>query len=117
MKKIICRTLCLLFLVILIVPSLSACRGGRTMYELGDYKITEKEYNYLMGMFKKKVLVTFDSSLTDESLELELSSGVTLGDYLEARYREGFEQSLMSLLYAQSLFDELGLKLTDEVQK
>ena len=84
------------------------------MYELGDYKITEKEYNYLMGMFKKKVLVTFDSSLTDESLELELSSGVTLGDYLEARYREGFEQSLMSLLYAQSLFDELGLKLTDE---
>lgn len=84
------------------------------MYELGEYKITEKEYNYLMGMFKKKVLVSFDSSLTDESLETELSSGVTLGDYLEARYREGFEQSLMSLLYAQSLFDELGLSLTSE---
>ena len=114
MKKAICRTLCVLFLIILIIPSLSACRGERAMYELGDYKITEKEYNYLMGMFKKKVLVTFDSSLTDDSLSLELASGVTLGDYLEARYREGFEQSLMSLLYAQSLFDELGLELTDE---
>ena len=114
MKKAICRTLCVLFLIILIIPSLSACRAERAMYELGDYKITEKEYNYLMGMFKKKVLVTFDSSLTDDSLSLELSSGVTLGDYLEARYREGFEQSLMSLLYAQSLFDELGLELTDE---
>ena len=93
---------------------LTACKNGRVMYELGDYKITEKEYNYLMGMFKKKVLVTFDSSLTDESLNTELASGVTLGTYLEARYREGFEQSIMSLLYAQSLFDELGLSLTDE---
>ena len=64
---------------------LTACKNGRVMYELGDYKITEKEYNYLMGMFKKKVLVTFDSSLTDESLNTELASGVTLGTYLEAR--------------------------------
>ena len=69
MKKTICRTLCLFFLVILLIPMLSACKDGRTMYELGDYKITEKEYNYLMGMFKKKVLVTFDSSLTDRSEE------------------------------------------------
>jgi hypothetical protein len=84
------------------------------MYELGDYQITEKEYNYLMGMFKKKVLVQFDSSLTDDSLDLEISPGVKLGTYLEARYREGFEQTLISLLYSQSLFDELGLSLTDE---
>ena len=114
MKKTICRTLCLLFLVILLIPTISACGKDRAIYELGDYKITEKEYNYLMGMFKKKVLVTFDSSLTDESLSLELSPGVTLGKYMEARYRDGFEQSLMSLLYSQSLFDELGLSLTDE---
>ena len=114
MKKTICRTLCLLFLVILLIPTISACGKDRAIYELGDYKITEKEYNYLMGMFKKKVLVTFDSSLTDESLSLELSQGVTLGKYMEARYRDGFEQSLMSLLYSQSLFDELGLSLTDE---
>lgn len=96
---------------------LSSCKRDRSMYELGDYKITEKEYNYLMGMFKKKVLVSFDSSLTDDSLSMEISSGITLGDYLEARYRESFEQSIMSLLYAQSLFDELGLSLSEDELK
>ena len=116
MKKAICRTLCLVFTIFLLLPIISACGKDKAMYELGEYKITEKEYCYLMGMFKKKVLVSYGSTLNDDSLSQEISAGVTLGDYLEGRYRDGFEQSILSLLYAQSLFDELGLSLTaDEI--
>lgn len=116
LKKAICRTLCLVFVVVLFIPLLSSCGKDKSMYELGDYKITEKEYCYLMGMFKKKVLASYGSSLTDDSLSQEISAGVTLGDYLEGRYRDGFEQSVLSLLYSQSLFDTLGLSLSaDEI--
>ncbi len=114
MKKTICRTLCLIFLVILLIPAISSCGKDKAVYSLGDYKITEKEYNYLLGMFKKKMLASMDASLTDDDLNQDIGSGHTLGDYLEARYRDGFEQSVLALLISQSLFDKLGLSLTSE---
>ena len=114
MKKAICRTLCLIFMVILLIPLISACGKEKNIYTLGDYSITEKEYNYLFGMFKKKVLASMGGDLTDEDMTQEISPGVTLADYLEARYRDGFEQSILSLLLAQSLFDKLGLSLSDD---
>lgn len=114
MKRIICHTLCLIFTVLLLIPMLSACGKDKNIYELGEYAITEKEYNYLMGMFKKRALASLGGSLTDDSFETEIGDGHTFGEYFEARYRDGFEQSVMTLLYSQSLFDELGLSLTDE---
>lgn len=113
MKKTISRALSLLFLIILTMPILSSC-GSDDMYRLGDYSITEKEYNYLAGMFKKQVMVSIDPTLTDDDLSLELQSGVTLGDYIEYSYRTGFEQSVLTLLYSQLLFDEYGLELSEE---
>lgn len=113
MKKVVSKALCLLLLILLILPVFSAC-GSDDMYKLGDYSITEKEYNYLAGMFKKQIMVSIDPELTDDDLSLELQSGVTLGDYIEYSYRTGFEQSVLTLLYAQLLFDEYGLELTDE---
>lgn len=114
MKKTICRTLCLILLIILVVPALSSCKKEKNIYQLGDYGITKKEYIYLTGMFKKRVMMSIDTSLTDEDLSYEMENGVTIADYIEASYRDGFEQSVLSLLYAQSLFDKLGLSLSDE---
>ena len=114
MKKAISRTLCLIFIVIMIVPIASSCGKDKAIYSLGEYEITEKEYNYLFGMFKKKVLVSMGGDLSDEDMLQEISEGITLADYLEARYRDGFEQSVLALLLSQAIFDELGLSLTDE---
>ncbi len=113
MKKTFCRTLCLILLIILVIPIASSCKKKNTFYELGEYTITKKEYIYLSGMFKKQVMVSLDPTLTDENLAFEMENGVTINDYIEATYREGFEQSVLSLLYAQSMFDTLGLSLTD----
>ena len=113
MKKTICRTLCLILLIVLVIPFVSSCKKNKIFYELGDYSITKKEYIYLSGMFKKKVMVSLDPDLTDADLSYEMENGVTINDYIEATYREGFEQSVLSLLYAQSMFDTLGLSLTD----
>ena len=113
MKKTISRALCLLLLIVVTLPVFSSC-GNDDVYKLGDYSITQKEYNYLAGMFKKQVLVSINPDLTDSDLSLELQSGVTLSEYLEYSYRTGFEQSVLTLLYSQLLFDEYGLELTDE---
>ncbi len=108
-------------MLILTLPVLTAC-GNKDIFKLGKYSITEKEYTYLMGMFKKQILVneaknagaTFD--FTDEDLSREIQSGVTLGKYIDYKYRASFEQSVLSLLYSQLLFDEydLSLSLEDE---
>ena len=113
-KKALCRTLCLILLIILVVPAISSCGKEKNAYELGEYVITEKEYNYLLGLFKKRVMVSLDPSLTDDELVYEMENGVTIANYIESTYRQGFEQSVLTLLYAQSLFDKLGLSLTDE---
>lgn len=115
MKKLISRTLCLILLLVLIVPTLTSC-GNKEIFKLGKYSLTEKEYIYLTGMFKKQALVSIspNEALSDDDLSLELSSGVTLSSYLNYKYRVSFEQSILTLLYSQLLFDEYGLTLTDE---
>lgn len=117
MKKTICRTLCLILIVIMVVPMFSSCKKDGAMdgiYRLGDYRITEAEYIYLTGMFKKRVMVSIDPSLTDEDLSSELDNGSTIADYIEATYRAGFDQTVLALLYSQSMFDKLGLQLSSE---
>lgn len=115
LKKIISSTLCLILLLALVLPTLTAC-GNKDIFRLGKYTITEKEYVYLTGMFKKQVLVSLspDEKLTDEDLSMEVSSGVTLSEYINYKYRASFEQSILTLLYSQLMFDELGLSLTDD---
>ena len=115
MKKLISRALCLILLLVLALPTLTAC-GNKEVFTLGKYSITEKEYIYLTGMFKKQALVSIspNETLTDDDLAYEISSGVTLGQYLNYKYRLSFEQSILTLLYSQLLFDEYGLSLTDD---
>ena len=115
MKKLISRTLCLILMLILALPLLTAC-GNKEVIKLGKYSLTQKEYVYLAGMYKKQSLVAISPNemLTDDDLSLEISSGVTLGQYLNYKYGAAFEQSILSLLYSQLLFDEYGLTLTEE---
>lgn len=119
MKKIICRTLCLVFAVIMMLPIIAGCNKKKTdIYVLGDYSITEKEYVYLTGMFKKSIMMSLDPSLTDKDLSYKMDNGMTIAAYIEVSYREVFEQSVLTLLYSQSMFDRLGLTLssTDEAK-
>ena len=115
MKKTICRTLCLIFAFIMIISIVSGCNKKKTdIYILGHDVITEKEYIYLTGMFKKKVMVALDPYLTDNDLNQEMENGMTISEYIEVAYRQSFEQSVLSLLFAQAMFDNLGLSLSYE---
>ena len=114
MKRIICHTLCLIFTVLLLVPMLSACGKDKNIYELGEYAITEKEYNYLMGMFKKRALASLGGSLTDDSFETEIGDGHTFGEYFEARLLFMLSAMLLGLvkkLSATTLYEWLFSRL------
>lgn len=120
LKKTASRLLCLLLLILVFVPVFSGCNKNKVLYELGEHTITEKEYVYLMGMFKKQLIVSINSSLpsneklTEESLTVENQNGVSYNSFLYQTYRESFEQSILTLLYSQLLFDEYGLELTED---
>ncbi len=114
MKKTVSRLLCLLLLVLVFVPVFSGCNKNEVLYRLGEHTITEKEYVYLMGMFKKQLMVSIDPELTEEDLTVENQNGLSYNNFLYQTYRESFEQSILTLLYSQLLFDEYGLELSDE---
>lgn len=82
------------------------------MYEYGDYTINEKEYRYLMGMYKKKTLTNL--GLSESDLDSEISPGLTYSEHFENVYRADFEQGVLSLVVSQAMFDELGLSMTEE---
>lgn len=115
MKKIICRTLCLIFALVMMIPIVSGCNKKKTdIYILGNHTITEKEYVYLTGMFKKRVMMSIDPYLTDNDLTQEMENGMTIAEYLEIAYRQSFDQTVLSLLFAQPMFEKLGLSLSYE---
>ena len=113
MKKTAIRILALIFSVVLLLPIFTSCDEEKEdVYTLGGYKISDKEYNYLFGMFKKKALVSL--GYTNSQLGYEIEDGVTLGQYLESLYREEFDYTVISLLYTEAMFDKLGLSLSYE---
>lgn len=112
LKRFFC-TLCAILCVAACLPVLSAC-GNATVYELGPYTIDEEEYAYLMCTHKRQILETIGLDEAYINYQVSEDSSTTYGEYIENMYREQFEQSVYSLLYAQALFDEYGLSLTDE---
>ncbi|MBO5262341.1 MAG: hypothetical protein J6B45_04775 [Clostridia bacterium] len=114
MKKTFFCTLCAILCVILCLPVLSSC-GEKNVYELGPYSISREEYAYLMCSYKRQIIesIGLDESYLNYPISEE-KGAITYGQYIESMYREQFEQSVFSLLYSQALFDENGLKLTDE---
>ena len=111
MKKTILRILCFSLCLILLLPLLSAC-GEKNVYELGPYSIRKDEYAYLLSVYKRDVLEGL--GLDETYLSYSYDSSHTYGEYIEKAYREEFEQSVYTLLYALALFDEYGLSLTSE---
>ena len=97
------------------MPILTAC-GKDNVYELGPYSITKDEYAYLMSDYKRKIMESL--GLDETYLDYQVNeSGVTYNQFIETAYRQEFEQSVYTLLYAQALFDEYDLKLTSEEKK
>ena len=111
-KRFFC-TLCAILLIVMCLPALASCSAA-TVYELGPYSINEEEYAYLMCTHKRQILETIGLDETYINTQISAESTTTYGEYIETMYRQQFEQSVYSLLYAQALFDEYGLTLTDE---
>ena len=111
-KKRIVSTICLVLCVLMIPITFISC-GKEKIYTLGPYEITEDEYTYLIGMYKRRLLANLGYENMSMSTEIT-DDGLTLGQYLDAIYRKEFDMSIYTLLYAQSLFDDYGLTLTDE---
>ena len=116
MSKTFLRTLCAILCLILCIPIFSSC-GYSTIYELGPYELTEDEYAYLLCTYKRQVLegMGLDEAYLDYPVNEDNS--ITYGEYIERMYREEFEQSVYTLIYAQALFEEYGLELSEEEQK
>lgn len=112
MKKRILSILLASLLLLSLVPVLVSCNSNDNVYELGAYSIKRDEYEYLMGMQKKLTLENLGA--TEDQLSSEVMDDVSLGDYMDVLYREEFDQSVLTLLFSQVLFDELGLTLSQE---
>ena len=110
-KGTIIRLCCVALCLILMLPILASCDTS-SVYKLGPYKIEKDEYAYLMGMYKKKLLVSIGLDEKYLNSPVNATSSTTYGQYIENKYREEFEQSIYSLLYAQALFDEYDLELS-----
>lgn len=94
------------------IPITFTSCGKKSIYKLGPYEIKEDEYTYLIGMYKRRLLATL--GYEDKSMDAKITEDLTLGQYLEAVYRQEFDMGVYTLLYAQALFDDYGLSLTDE---
>lgn len=113
MKKLALRIGSLILCLILCIPYITSC-GNDSVYELGPYSIDEEEYAYLMGMYKKKILVSIGLNESYLNYPISASSSKTYGQQIEEMYRDTFEQSVLALLYSQALFDEYELELTTD---
>ena len=112
MRKSILTTLCLIFAIILLLPLLGSC-GADDIYELGPYSIDEEEYAYLLSTYKRQIIEGMGLDESYLNYQISDSSTLTYGQYIEQMYRSDFEKSVHTLLYAQALFDEYNLSLSD----
>ena len=116
MKKVFLRTLCLILVTIMVLFMFISC-GNSKCIQLGPYAIREKEYVYMMGIYKKKLLVSMGIDESMLSYKVEAGSSTTIGEYLDQRYMEEFLLTVNVLLYSQMLFDDYGLTMPDETLK
>lgn len=112
LKRFFC-TLCAILCIISCLTVFTAC-GNDTAYELGPYSISEDEYAYLMCTHKRQILETMGLDEAYIDYAISETDKTTYGEYIEKMYREQFEQSVYSLLFALALFDEYKLELTEE---
>lgn len=95
------------------LPVVSSCNQNEAIYTLGAHCIMADEYYYLLSMFKRQLMASFEVE-NESDLSYEVADGMTLGQYWETVYRPGFEQSVLRLLFSQALFEEYGLSVREE---
>ncbi|MBQ7907308.1 MAG: hypothetical protein IJ309_04965 [Clostridia bacterium] len=113
MKKLSLRILILALCLLLMLPVVSSCNQNEAIYTLGAHCIMADEYYYLLSMFKRQLMASFEVE-NESDLSYEVADGMTLGQYWETVYRPGFEQSVLRLLFSQALFEEYGLSVREE---
>lgn len=113
MSKRFLRTLCAILCIVLCLPIFTSCVVD-TMYELGPYSLDEEEYAYLMCTHKRQILESLGLNEAYIDYPIAEDQSTTYGEYIEKVYREQFEQSVYSLIYAQALFDEYKLELSED---
>lgn len=114
-----------LLLAVLMLFALTACGGGnspssdgRVVMSYGDYTLSEKDYMYILSMFKSQMVDNYQSYFAQygvsydekEVLELKMSEEVTLAQYIEEVAIE-FSQQL--LIFEQICADS-GITITDQ---
>jgi len=109
------RTAALLLAVLMLLPIFSACGNKeKVVLEYKGYEITEGMYSYWMKNWKDYYLEHYsDVKDTPEYWNSMNESGVTNGEYLSTQIKTRIDFYLIGMV----LFDELGLKLSDETKK
>lgn len=108
--------LCLI-LTLAAVLSLSSCgikNNGETVMSLGNAKVTDRMYMYWTSNYKADFISTYsDVRDTEEFWDSILYDDVTAEKYLSDWIMENVKMELVGMY----LFDEFGLKMSDEYKK
>lgn len=114
-----------LLLVLAMMFAFVACNGnsssrdgGRVVMSYGDYTLSEKDYMYILSMFKSQMVDYYKSYFAQygvnyeekDILALEMSEGVTLSKYIE---EVAIEFSQQMLIFEQLCADS-GISITDQ---
>ena len=113
-----------LVLAVLMLFALTACGSGSSsgdgsiVMSYGDYTLSEKDYMYILSMFKSQMIDNYQSYFAqygvsyDEKdiLELKMSEDTTLAQYIE---EVAIEFSQQMLIFEQLCADS-GISITDE---
>ena len=125
MKKVL-RIVSLL-LVVVIMLSMTACNNGgggksgdgsRVVMSYGDFSLTEKDYMYIVSLFKSQMIEEYSLYLSQygmsysesDLLEMQLTEDMTMADYISDISVEFAQQML---IYEQLCADS-GLSITSQ---
>lgn len=109
MKKII-KIVSLAICIVLCISTFASC-SGETLMSYGDKKVSVNMYEFLLSRMKG-TLAYYGYDVYSESFWMTIisSDGTTWEDH----FKETVKKQLMNYIVADKLFDDYGLKLTDE---
>lgn len=108
------RLVAALLTVIMLFGLIGCGQSSATAISFGDVKISANMFCYWMSRYKAMFLYSYFGTTTDNAQlwTSELASGVTIGEFLESVA----VSNIMSNAVCLGLFDDYGLKLTNEQQ-
>lgn len=115
MKNNFIRSTAVVLILSIMCVIFAGCGKTQTAMSLGDIKISSNMFCYWMSKYKAMYLYTYLGTAQDNEQfwTQEIANGVKTGDFLHAMA----VSTIMSNLVCLKLFDDYGLKLTDEQMK